>query len=152
MAISKTRVACVFTGISNCRYMVGLFDCLQYYLLLVDDGLCKRKFVLYFCFVGIFCIFCGPFYYLTRRLIFRLYICITNSHTHSAPLFRPLGAMLSAGELTATVWLPSCDVISARQWSYPVSARQKCTYRVRPLSGGDDITGRQPGCGRDFAR
>jgi len=32
------RVACVFTGISNFRYMVGLFDCLQYYLLLVDDG------------------------------------------------------------------------------------------------------------------
>jgi len=30
-------------------------------LLLVDDGLRKRKFVLYFCFVGIFCTFCGPF-------------------------------------------------------------------------------------------
>jgi len=26
-----------------------------------------------------------------------------------------------------------------------------CTYRVRPLSGGDDVTGRLPGCGRDFA-
>jgi len=26
-----------------------------------------------------------------------------------------------------------------------------CTYRVRALSGGDDVTGRQPGCGRDFA-
>ena len=54
------RLACVFTGISNFRYMVGLFDCLQYYLLLVDVGLCKRKFVL--CFVGIVCTFCGPFY------------------------------------------------------------------------------------------
>jgi len=42
----------VFTGISNFRYMVGLFDCLalSYYLLLVDDGLCRRKFVLYFMF------------------------------------------------------------------------------------------------------
>jgi len=25
----------------------------------------------------------------SRRLIFRLYICITNSHAHPAPLFRP---------------------------------------------------------------
>jgi len=31
------------------------------FLLVVDDGLCKRKFVLYFCFVAIFCTFCGPF-------------------------------------------------------------------------------------------
>jgi len=54
------RVACMFTGISEFRCM--LFDCLQYYLLFVDGGLCKRKFVLYFCFVGIFCTFCGPFY------------------------------------------------------------------------------------------
>jgi len=23
-------------------------------------------------------------------------------------------------------------------------------YRARPLYGGDDVTGRQPGCGRDF--
>jgi len=30
--------------------------------------------------------------------------------------------MLLAGEVTATAWLPTCDVISARQWSYPVSA------------------------------
>ena len=35
------------------------------------------------------CTFCGPFYYLTCRSIFRLYICITNSHAHSARLFRP---------------------------------------------------------------
>jgi len=32
--------------------------------------------------------------------------------------------MLLAAEVTATAWLPTCDVISARQWSYPVSARQ----------------------------
>jgi len=30
--------------------------------------------------------------------------------------------MLLPGEVTATAWLPSCDVISARQCSYPVSA------------------------------
>ena len=30
--------------------------------------------------------------------------------------------MLLAGEVTATAWLPTCDVISARQWSYPASA------------------------------
>jgi len=42
-----------------------------------------------------------------------------------------------------------------RQWSYPVSARQTVHLpgkTVRPPSGGDDVTGRQPGCGRDFAR
>ena len=32
--------------------------------------------------------------------------------------------MLLAGEVTAIVWLLTCDVISARQCSYPVSARQ----------------------------
>ena len=37
----------VRVGISNFRYMVGLFDCLQCYLLLVDDELCKRKFFFY---------------------------------------------------------------------------------------------------------
>jgi len=46
--------------------------------------------------------------------------------------------MLLPGEVTATAWLPSCD------------ARQ-CTYRVRALSGGDGVTGRQPWCGCDFA-
>jgi len=30
--------------------------------------------------------------------------------------------MLLAGEVTATAWLPTCDVISVRQWFYPVSA------------------------------
>ena len=74
------RVACVFTGIRNFRYMVGIFDCLQYYLLLVDDGLCM--------------------------------------------------AMLLAGEVTATAWLPTCDVISVRQWSYPGVHCLACTYRV----------------------
>jgi len=37
----------VRVGISNFRYMVGLFDCLKYELLVVDDGLRKRNFVLY---------------------------------------------------------------------------------------------------------
>jgi len=60
------RVACVFTGISNFRYMVGLFDCLQCYLLLVDGGLCKRKFVLYFCrycvvFLSVFDVFLAAY-------------------------------------------------------------------------------------------
>jgi len=32
------------------------------FLLVVDNGLCKRKFLLYFCFVAIFCTFCAPFY------------------------------------------------------------------------------------------
>jgi len=32
--------------------------------------------------------------------------------------------MLLAREVTVTAWLRTCDVISARQWSYPVSARQ----------------------------
>jgi len=30
--------------------------------------------------------------------------------------------MLLLGEVTATAWLPTCDFIFARQWSYPVSA------------------------------
>jgi len=29
--------------------------------------------------------------------------------------------MLLPGEVTTTAWLPACDVISARQWSYLVS-------------------------------
>jgi len=31
--------------------------------------------------------------------------------------------MVLASEVMATAWLPTCDVISARQWSYPVSAQ-----------------------------
>jgi len=53
--------------------------------------------------------------------------------------------MLLPGEVTATAWLPTYDGISARQCSYLVSARQTVHLpRVRPLSGGDDVTGRQP--------
>jgi len=111
------------------------------FVLVVDDGLCKRKFVLYFCFVTIFFTFCGLFYYLTRRSIFRLYICITNSHA-TRRAFSGHGGHALSGEVTGTAWLPSCDVISARQCSYP----------VRALSGGDDVAGRQAGCGGDFAR
>jgi len=47
----------VRVGISNFRYMLGLFHCLQYYLLVVDDGLYKRKFVLYFCYI----LYCAHF-------------------------------------------------------------------------------------------
>jgi len=66
-----------------------------------------------------------------------------------------MAAMLLAGEVTATAWLPTCDVISARQWFYPVSARQtvhlpgKITVWRR---WRHSLTGRQPGCGSDFAR
>ena len=34
----------------------------------------------------------------------------------------------------------------------PVSALSGVHLPVRALSGGDDVTGRQPRCGRDFAR
>ena len=36
--------------------------------------------------------------------------------------FQASAAMLLPGDVTATAWLPTCDVISTRQWSYPVSA------------------------------
>jgi len=36
--------------------------------------------------------------------------------------FQAAATMLLAGEVTFTAWLPSCDVISARQCSHPVSA------------------------------
>jgi len=49
--------------------------------------------------------------------------------------------MLLPGEVTATAWLPNCDVVSARQ----------CSYRVNALPGGDDVTARQPDYGCDFA-
>jgi len=71
--------------------------------------------------------------------------------------FQATAAMLLAVEVTATVWLPSRDVISARQCSYPVSARQtvhlpgKSTVWRRSALFGGDVIGRQPGCGRDFA-
>jgi len=38
--------------------------------------------------------------------------------------FQAAAAMLLPGEVTATASPPTCDVISARQWSYQVSARQ----------------------------
>ena len=55
--------------------------------------------------------------------------------------FEAPATILLPGEVTATAWLPTCDVVSDRQCTYPVSA----------LSGGDDVTARQPDCGRDFA-
>jgi len=36
--------------------------------------------------------------------------------------FQAAAVMLLPGEVTATAYLPTCDVISARQWSYTVSA------------------------------
>jgi len=33
--------------------------------------------------------------------------------------FQAAAAMLLPGEVMAIAWLPTCDVISARQWSYP---------------------------------
>jgi len=36
--------------------------------------------------------------------------------------FEAAATMLLPGEVTATAWLPTCDVVSARQCSYPVSA------------------------------
>jgi len=42
--------------------------------------------------------------------------------TPTALPFQAAAAMLLPGEVMATAWLPTCDVISARQWSYPVSA------------------------------
>ena len=52
-----------------------------------------------------------------------LYFCPVVSIFLGAP-FQATAAMLLAGEVTAAAWLPTCDVISARQWSYLVSARQ----------------------------
>jgi len=47
-------------------------------------------------------------------------------------------------------WLPTCDVMSARQWSYPVSALSG-VHLPGKNTGADDVTSRQPGCGRDLA-
>jgi len=66
--------------------------------------------------------------------------------------FQAAASMLLPGEVTAIAWLPTCDVISARQWSYPVSALSDVH-----LPGKTTVwrrwrhRGRQPGCGRDFA-
>jgi len=65
--------------------------------------------------------------------------------------FEAAATMLLPGQVTATAWLPTCDVVSARQCSYPVSALSGVHLPVRVLSGGDDVTARQPDCGRDFA-
>jgi len=62
--------------------------------------------------------------------------------------------MLLPGEVTATAWLLAAYTVTS---SPPDSALTRlvhclaCTYRVRALSGGDDVTARQPDCGRDFA-
>jgi len=41
--------------------------------------------------------------------------------TPPAP-FQAAATMLLPGEVTATAWLPTCDVVSARQCSYPINA------------------------------
>ena len=46
---------------------------------------------------------------------------IRSCHAHCHAPFRPRLSCLP-GEVTATAWLPTCDVVSARQCSYPVSA------------------------------
>jgi len=53
--------ACLLVSVSFAAWYLTVCS-ITCYLLLVDNGLCKHKFVLYFCFVTIFCTFCGPFY------------------------------------------------------------------------------------------
>jgi len=58
---------------------------------------------------------------------FRAVVTISPYLEVATPTPRPFqtaAAMLLPGEVMATGWLPTCDVISARQWSCPVSARQ----------------------------
>jgi len=78
---------------------------------------------------------------------------LRSCHAHCHAPFQAAATMLLPGEVTATAWLPNCDVVSARQCSYPVSALSgvHLPYRLRALSGGDDVTARQPDCGCDFA-
>ena len=59
------------------------------------------------------------FYYSVN---FHIFIPALEVATPTPAPFQAAAAMLLAGEVTATAWLPACDVISARQWSYPVSA------------------------------
>jgi len=47
--------------------------------------------------------------------------------------------MLLPGEVTATDWLPTCHVISARQWSYPVSALSQSWTRVGSTHGSGRV-------------
>ena len=47
---------------------------------------------------------------------------VRSCHAHCHAPFQAAATMLSPGEVTATAWLPNCDVVSARQCSYPVSA------------------------------
>ena len=46
--------------------------------------------------------------------------------------FQAAATILLPGEVTATAWLPTCDVVSARQCSYPVSAPVSYTHLTLP--------------------
>ena len=48
-------------------------------------------------------------------------IVIRSCHAHCPAPFQATATMRLPGEVTATAWLPTCDVVSARQCSYPVS-------------------------------
>ena len=47
---------------------------------------------------------------------------IRSCHAHCHASFQAAATMFLPGEVTTTAWLPTCDVVSARQCSYPVSA------------------------------
>jgi len=49
------------------------------------------------------------------------FLVIRSCHAHCHAPFQAAATMLLPGEVTATAWLPNCDVVSARQCSYPVS-------------------------------
>ena len=41
---------------------------------------------------------------------------VRSCHAHCPAPFQAAATMLLPGEVTATAWLPTCDVVSARQW------------------------------------
>ena len=49
-------------------------------------------------------------------------IIFRSCHAHSPAHFQAAATMLLPGEVTATAWLATCDVVSATQCSYSVSA------------------------------
>ena len=84
------RVACVFTSISNFRYMVGLFDCsITYYLLMMDYVSISLFYISLLS--PYFAHFVAEFIS-SHDVLYLDYACITNSHAHSAPLFQATAA------------------------------------------------------------
>jgi len=53
--------------------------------------------------------------------------------------FQAAAFMLLPADVTATAWLSTCDIISARQCSYPVSALSACTVACDCLKVGPDF-------------